>query len=129
MRALPAVAITRPIDLPDLLPRGLIQGHHDIRIRVQQLQVEPVAVEHRRRVHSELNIESAVSVLQIEFPNLVAIEIEAAKVTRTDEHPDVLAIRAGRSRGAVTLVNPGFRSSCADGLAPEFFALRIHANK
>src|SRR5262249_43753425 len=66
------------------------------------------------------NIELAVALLGVEFPNLFAVKIKATKIARADEGIDMFAIRAGGGRSAVAFVTPD------NAVADAQFALPLH---
>ena len=60
---------------------------------MQQLQIEGVAIKHRRARHPKLNIKPAEAVANVELPDLFAIAGVAGEHTSAEKHPHMLAIR------------------------------------
>src|SRR5205814_1029044 len=71
----------------------------------------------------------AVAGLQIEFPDLFSVKIEASKIAGTDLHPDMLAIRARRGRSIVAFIAHEAPHSFAELAPPEFLALGAYAQQ
>src|SRR5262249_10000252 len=91
------------------------------------LQVQSVAVQHGRGVHAKLVLELAVTLLEVETPGLLAVEINAGQFTRAGEEPDVAAIRARRCRRSTPLVAAGMNRQGAEVDSPEFLAVNRNA--
>ena len=116
-------------DLPHFLAGRLVQGDDLGPAGVDQLQVEPVAVEQRRGVHAVLDVELAVAVLHVELPHFLAVEVEAGQVAGADEGVDVLAVRAGRGRGVIPLAVPEGAIARAQLAFPQLLAVGADAHQ
>src|SRR5262249_43969749 len=88
------------------------------------------AVQERRDMHAVHDAEPAVAVLDVELPDLLAVEVEAGQVAGTGEDVDVFAVGAGRGRGVVALaaeVRPA--RAAADGAFPALLAVGASADQ
>src|SRR6185503_20883750 len=96
------VARARP--LPAVLSGHLVDRQKVRRAGVEALQVERVAVEDGRGGHAELNPVFAVPLLELRFPDFLALEVVAGQVPGPDEGPDVPAVGGGRRARVIALV-------------------------
>src|SRR5437879_980664 len=109
------IAIALAGDLPDVLAGGRVDGNDPGTAGVDELQVEAFALQKRRGVHAELDLEGAVALLSVEPPNLLAVEIESREVAGSDEGVDVFAVGAGGWRSVVALVATDLAAAGAAG--------------
>src|SRR5262245_19639129 len=63
---------------------------------VDQLQVEPPLIEHRRTGHAELQIQLFVAIFDVEFPDTFSVLGEASQIAGAEKRPNVLAIGGRR---------------------------------
>src|SRR5262245_8480295 len=96
--------VTGTLVMPDLLARGGVQGEHVSAARVDELQVQPPAVEHGGRSHAKCNLELAIAVLQVELPLGLTIWSEAADLAAAHRGPYVLAVGAWRGGRGIAFV-------------------------
>src|SRR5262245_24631800 len=98
-----ATAVAFALHLPDFLAGGLVQGDDLPSPGVDQLEIEAVAFQYRRGVHTEAVLELAVAILDVELPNLLAVKVQPSQVAASKESPDVFAVGVGRGGGVVSL--------------------------
>jgi hypothetical protein len=55
-------------------------------------------------VHSEVVAEFAVTLLRVEAPDFLAVEVERSEIAAADEREDELPVGAGRGGHAVVLL-------------------------
>ena len=123
------MAVAGAVDLPDLLAGRLVEGDHPVAAGVDERQVEAVLVQQRRDVHAVLDAELAVALLDVEVPDLLAVEVVAAQVAGADEGVDVLAVGAGRGRGVVALVVRDAWRRLAELRLPQLLAVGADAQQ
>ena len=98
------------ITLPDFLAGFLVQANNHrltrlrVAVTVNELQIQLVAIEQRGRGHAKLDVELAVTILQIEFPDFLPIGGPATDDAVGHHRPDMLAIGARRVRRRVTFI-------------------------
>ena len=103
-----AVAIA--LDLPDFLPIDGIQADDfrfaglGVAVAVDQLQIEPAAIQQGRGGEAELDIELAVLRGDVQFPDLFPADGVATERAVGEKGPDVLAIGAGRRGSKIPFV-------------------------
>ena len=88
------------LDLPDFLSGGLIHGNDPMPFLMQQHEVEPVVVQKGRVVYAVVDLELAVTLLSVEFPDFVPLVVVAGDVAGVDKAENVPAVGARRG-GAV----------------------------
>src|SRR5205823_6384899 len=71
----------------------------------------------------ELNVETPIALLSIEFPDLMAVKVEAGEFPGADEDVDVLAVGRGRRRGGVTFIRADPARGRAQLAFPQFLAI------
>src|SRR5579859_1516635 len=92
---------------------------------MDQLEIELAVLDEGRRRHPELELESAVALLKLNPPGLLAVQREGDQVARSDMGPDVDPV-AGRRCGCQIA-----RSLHAPGQLPlpPRLAVRAHAQQ
>ena len=71
---------------------------------MDELKIEPPVVQQGRGVHSEVIAELAVTLLRVEVPDFLSVEVERSEIAAADESEDKLPVSAGRGRHAVVLL-------------------------
>ena len=113
----------------------LFQGHDDRLVRrcvpvaVDELAIEPIAVEHGRRAHSVTDPELAVALLKIEAPGRIAVEVETGQVAAAHQRPDVLSVGDRRGGTRIPLVDPRPPIAMSDRSPPQFPTVGADAQK
>jgi hypothetical protein len=87
--------VTGARNLPDFLRILLVQCDNISAIAVQQLQIQPIAVQDGSRVDTAvLKNHLAVAVLDIDDPNFVAGKVKAGQVAGTEKEVSPLSVSA-----------------------------------
>jgi predicted ATP-dependent protease len=129
------VGLGDAILLPDALAGPLIQRDNQRFVRagfpiaVNELQVKSISVQNGRRGHPKSDIEPAVPVLQVHFPDFFAVDRIAADRPVGHHRPDVFAVgRRGRG-GGIPFVDANDFIPPAHGLLPEPFSVGADAEQ
>src|SRR5262249_19896160 len=83
------------LDPPHLLAVLRVDADDDGRAVVDELEVQPVLEQRRRRVYAELVPELAVTLLGVEAPDLLAVQLEGGELAVAGEGVDAFAVRRG----------------------------------
>src|SRR5436309_3523070 len=82
-------------------------------------------------MHAELQVERPVSLLHVETPTFVSVEVKTGQVTRAHEHPNVFAIGGRRRRREVSFGGPESDRTVTRGKLspPQLLAIGAYAEQ
>src|SRR5262249_52144511 len=103
--------------------------HDPVAARVQVRHVEPVSLEDGGNMEAVLDLEAAVPILSVEPPDLLAVEIEAGKISGRHRGIDMAAVGAGGGRGGIAFAPHEPAPAAAAPAFPECLALRADAQE
>src|SRR5262249_6875315 len=94
-----AAAFAEALLSANLLSGRLVEAHDDGFLRldpvitVDQLQIQPFAVQDRRGGHSECNVEFSVAILKVELPSFIPVKVVTGEDAGSYEGPHKLSVR------------------------------------